>query len=87
MRIGIGLNGILNDGVNFVTDSVFSGNHLTDMLFNGILITQGVTGNVFKHNILFNNGSYDLFHDASSTPNTWIKNSCESKFGDDIPDC
>ena len=87
MRNGIDLNGIFNDGVNFITDSTFSQNHITNNFDRGILVQNGVTGNTFRKNILFGNGFVDLFHDVSSTPNLWVGNSCETKIGADIPDC
>jgi hypothetical protein len=86
MRNGIDLNGILNEGT-FVTDSIFSSNHIANNIDSGILVQHGVTGNVIRDNILFDNGNFDLDHDVDSTGNTWINNSCETKFGADIPDC
>jgi hypothetical protein len=44
------------------------------------------TGNLIKNNITFDNG-VDLFHNELSSPNTWKNNSCETKFGADIPEC
>ena len=85
MRWGIALNGVLNGG-NFVTDSRFVGNHVVNN-FGGIFIENGVTGNVFRSNILFDNLWYDLYHDDDSIGNDWIDNSCEFKVGDEIPDC
>jgi len=86
MRNGIDLNGMLNGGT-FVTDSIISGNHITNNRDSGILVQNGVTGNVIGYNSLFDNGYFDLDHDESSTPNVWIDNRCETKFGADIPDC
>jgi hypothetical protein len=85
MRIGIALNGGLNGG-SYVTNSKIVGNHLTDNVL-GMLVVDGVTGNVFRSNILFNSIWLDLFQDVESTGNVWIDNSCETKFGDEIPDC
>jgi hypothetical protein len=85
MRIGIVLHGVLNGGY-LVTDSKIVGNHITDN-FTGILVEGGATGNVIRSNILFDSLWLDLQHDVDSTGNVWINNSCETKLGDDIPDC
>jgi len=44
------------------------------------------TANLISDNIALDN-SPDLYHDAGSTGNTWINNTCITKIGTDIPDC
>ena len=72
-----------------VVDSKVSGNQVRDN-GTGIALFQiagsGSTGNLIKNNITSGNG-VDLFHDGTSSPNTWKNNSCVTRNGADIPAC
>ena len=55
--------------------------------FSGIGINGSSTGNMILHNVVTGNGFTDMSHDATSTPNNWAGNTCEtSDEGDDV-DC
>ena len=68
-----------------------SDNTVTDNGWHGIRLGSGSTGNQVSDNTATGNGDgisfFDLFHDASSTPNTWEDNTCGTKSGADIPLC
>ncbi len=68
------------------SESKISGNHVRDNAVKGIILIDGSTDNQITSNMTSGNG-VDLEHDASSTPNLWVGNSCEMKAGPDIPAC
>ena len=73
-----------------VIDSTVSSNHVMNNTIDGILLRTafaGSTGNIVESNLTSGNGNFDLVHEGSSTPNTWVGNGCETKSGADIPDC
>jgi nitrous oxidase accessory protein NosD len=83
-----------HDGITLfgvVAGAEIKGNQVRDNTFTGINLVQsdGIpsTGNLIKDNLTSGNGVWDLFHGGSSTSNTWIGNSCETRLGSDIPDC
>lgn len=43
---------------------------------DGISLTSGSTGNRIRRNQATGNGGTDIFHDVTSTPNTWVGNTC-----------
>lgn len=89
-------------GIQFrgVTDSTATRNQVSNSQGWGIATTKSLgcdaplpgwecfysTANLISDNIALDN-SPDLFHDAGSTGNTWINNTCITKIGTDIPDC
>jgi len=81
------------DGIRFLNgdNSHVSDNTVTDNGWHGIRLGSGSTGNQVSDNTATGNGDgisfFDLFHDASSTPNTWEDNTCGTKSGADIPLC
>ena len=85
------------DGIVLVNtdDSIISGNTAAANGGNGLALLFGSTGNQVALNTAFGNdgagtplfatrGTADGFHDASSTPNTWLNNSFGTSSGDDI---
>ena len=44
------------------------------------------TGNIISNNVLTGN-VLDLSHHELALGNTWINNTCQTKEGDEIPDC
>ena len=89
-------------GIQFrgVTDSTATRNQVNDSLGWGIATTKSLgcdgplpgwecfysTANLISDNVALGN-SPDLYHDAGSTGNTWVNNTCVTKIGIDIPDC
>jgi hypothetical protein len=83
-----------------VTDSTVTSNQVNDSVGWGIAATQSLgcdepipgwecffsTANLISDNVALGN-SPDLYHDAGSTGNSWINNTCLTKIGIDIPDC
>ena len=53
----------------------------------GIRLIGGPDANLIEENTVTGSGTFDLFHDAASTLNTWNGNTCGTKSGADIPDC
>ena len=78
---GFGVN------VNDLVDSLISGNQIRDNSHTGIELRRVSTGNRITSNLTSGSPNGDLIHGPNSTPNVWENNSCETKFGDDIPDC
>jgi parallel beta-helix repeat protein len=67
-------------------DNHISGNTVNDNAIDGISLFIGTcTGNKITDNTALGNGIHDLFHNATSTPNTWDDNDYDTKFGADIP--
>ena len=81
------------DGIRFLDgdNSHVSDNTVTDNDWHGIRLGSGSTDNQVSDNTATGNGDgatyFDLFHDATSTPNTWRNNTCGTKSGSDIPPC
>jgi len=73
---------------NHVADNLLTGNGTYGMLLIPVLgdaERPGPTGNRITGNIATENGLFDLFHSATSTPNAWKDNSYNTKSGADIP--
>lgn len=82
------------------TYSIISNNIVTDNQRHGIGMGESegckvpapgwdcffTTANIIRDNVALGN-SPDLMHDAGSTGNTWLNNTCVTKDGIDIPDC
>ena len=88
------------DGIVLVNTDGSKVNHnvVTDNGGNGIAFLFGSTGNKALRNTATGNdaattplfagsGTADLFHDGTSTPNKWLKNTCGTKIGADINSC
>jgi hypothetical protein len=83
-----------------VTDSTVRRNQVNDSGGWGIAATQSLgcdgpipgwecfysTANLITDNVALGNAP-DLYHDAGSTGNTWLNNTCATKIGLDIPEC
>lgn len=83
-------NNFIHDGedgivLRGVTNAKVSGNHVRDNSGQGISLRIVSTDNLITSNLTAGNG-VDLQHEASSTPNTWVNNSCDTSSGADI-DC
>ena len=88
----------VSDGILLLDtdDSKIFDNVVTNNGGNGIGFLFGSTGNMIKGNtasgnptgsgFTFISGTADMFHDGSSSPNTWKKNTCGTSLGGDI-DC
>lgn len=73
---------------NHVAENVLIGNGTYGILFIPVLgdaARPGPTGNRITGNIAMDNGVFDLFHSATSTPNVWRENIYVTKSGTDIP--
>jgi hypothetical protein len=68
-------------------DSTISSNHVMDNTIDGIGLREVSTGNIVESNLTSGHGNFDLIHEGSSNLNTWVGNGCETKSGEDIPDC
>lgn len=81
------------DGIRFINgdNSHVSDNTVTTNGWHGIRLGSSSTGNKVSDNTATGNGDgvnyFDLFHDATSTPNAWSDNTCGTKSGADIPPC
>ena len=82
---GNGVRGlVLVFGAN---DNEIKKNDVNGNGIEGITLFLGAnTGNLIKDNDAADNGTFDMFHNAASTPNTWEKNTCGTSSGADI-DC
>jgi len=61
-------------------------NRVTGNVGKGIRLLGSSIDNKIKRNIAIGNTDDDMFHDGSSTPNTWKKNTCGTSSGAEI-DC
>lgn len=67
------------------TDNRITDNEVSDNGVEGITLFLGVnTGNVINDNVALDNGVWDLYHNATSTPNTWNDNTYDTASGGDI---
>lgn len=79
------------DGIRFIDgdNSLVSDNIVTNNGWHGIRLGSSSTGNQVSDNTATGNGDgvtyFDLFHDASSSPNFWDNNTYGTKSGADIP--
>ncbi len=62
-------------------------NQVLDSVFYGIRLLNGPNANLIEENTVTGSGTFDLFHDGTSTPNAWTDNTCGSESGGDIPAC
>jgi len=82
-----------------VTESIINNNIIQNSGWHGIWMNQchtcelGIqpnpfysTGNTISNNIVTGN-SIDLAHHEQAVGNTWINNTCQTKEGDEIPEC
>jgi len=73
---------VLTRGAN---DNRITKNTVSENGLEGITLFLGVnTGNVIHDNVALDNGVWDLFHNATSTPNSWNDNTYGTASGDDI---
>lgn len=69
-----------------VSDAKVIGNQAWDNEFVGIGLGDGSSGNTIVNNVAVGNGPPDMFHDDTSTGNSWRHNTCDTSFGYEI-DC
>ena len=86
--VGTLLGGAEGDGIlvhRGATGNTISKNTVVGSADDGISVIRGATSpadskfNTIKDNVSVLNDGVDLKHDAGSSPNTWDKNTCQTK--------